>query len=186
MHTPTTTTPQPPPAPHHHKIQPMAPSGNRQTTKARAERAWRLRCAGRTWPEIADAVGYKSKQSAMVAVNRLLAKDPPEDVGIQRKYTAEGYRIVQAALFESLAVAKDRKNVHEVVTVSRALTDVMERRAKLLGLHVPVAQQLDVNVHQTVSAVLERAQSDLVQAIESGQALLPIDAEVVDAEVLSA
>jgi hypothetical protein len=165
----------------------MAPSGNRTATKARAERAWRLRCAGRTWQEIADATGFKSHQAAIVAVNRLLAKDPPEDVGTQRRYTAEGYRIVIAALFELLATAKDRHNVQEGVTASRALADVMDRRAKLLGLHVPVVQEVNLTLQQSASAVLDRAEAELL-AIAAGQpapaavqASLPIlDAEVVE------
>jgi hypothetical protein len=158
----------------------VAPVMDRKSSRARAERAWRLRCAGRTWQEIADATGFKSRQAALLAVDRLLKKDPPEDVGTQRKYTAEGYRIVQAALFESLATAKDRKDVHAVVSVSRAITDVMDRRAKLLGLHVVVPQQLEVNVHQSAAAVLDRAQQELL-AIAAGQQQLPVlEAEVVE------
>jgi hypothetical protein len=164
----------------------VAPVLDRKSSKARAERAWRLRCAGRTWQEIADATGFKSRQAALLAVDRLLKRDPPEDVSTQRRYTAEGYRIVQAALFESLATAKDRKDVHATVAVSRALTDVMDRRAKLLGLHVPVVQEVNLTLQQSASAVLDRAEAELL-AIAAGQpAPVPVQASlpILDAEVI--
>lgn len=158
----------------------MPPIGDHQSSRQRAERAWRLRCAGRTWQEIADTLEYKNRSSALNAVDRLLKKDPPEEIATQRKYTAEGYRIVQAALFESLATAQRRQDVHQVVTVSRAITDVMDRRAKLLGLHVPVAQEINLTVQQSAAAVLDRAQDELLALEQAGRGLPILDAEVVE------
>lgn len=37
---------------------------NRQDSYRRAERAYRLRCVGRTWQEIADAEGFKTRRGA--------------------------------------------------------------------------------------------------------------------------
>lgn len=159
----------------------MAPHGNRQATKERAERAWRLHCAGRTWQEVADELGFKSRQSALVTVKRLLAKEPPEDVLMQRATTAGGYRIIKGKLFATLAVAKDP---HAVVAVSRALADVMDKHARLVGLHVVVPQEINLHVQQTVSAVIDRAEDDLLQAIESGGA--PAVPEIIDAEIVEA
>lgn len=177
--TPTTNLSKPStPAPHQHKIPTMPPVMDRKSSKARADRAWRLRCAGRTWQDIADQLGFKSRQSAIVAVQRLLAKDPPEDATTQRLYTAGGLRIVKAALFEALAEAKAKRDPHAVVAVSRALSDVLDRHAKLMGLHIPVAQEVNLTVQQNTAAVLERAQAELLALEQTRPAI--VDAEVVE------
>jgi hypothetical protein len=40
---------------------------NRQDSRTRAEQAFRLRAMGRSWQEIADALGYRGRQSAQDA-----------------------------------------------------------------------------------------------------------------------
>lgn len=157
----------------------MPPDRPRADSRARARRALQLRTMCRTWQEIADAEGFKSASAASNAVNRLVRRQPPEDLATMRVYTAEGLRLVQSTLFEALAEAKRRKDPHTVVAVARALADVMDRHARLIGMHVPVAQQLDVNVHQSIGAVLERAEQDMTRAIESAPEIL--DAEIVEA-----
>jgi hypothetical protein len=144
----------------------MAPQGTHQASRNRAERAWQLRCAGATWQSIADQLGFKSRSSATNAVNRLLAKDPPDSAVMERRQAAGGYRIVQQKLFATLATTKDP---HAVVAVSRAITDVTDRRAKLLGLHVMVPQEINLHVQQSASAVLDRAEQELL-ALTDGRA----------------
>lgn len=156
---------------------------NRTDTAARSARAWKLRCAGRTYQEIADQLGYKSRRSAHLAIERYLRSDPDEDVATERRYTAGGLRIVKAALFESLAEAKSRRDPHAVVAVSRAITDVLDRHARLMGLHIPVAQELSVTVQQNTAAVLERAQAELLELEQRRQPI--IEAEILDVEEMA-
>jgi hypothetical protein len=163
----------------------MGASGPRADARARAERAFRLRCRGHTWQEIADAEGFKSRSSATLAVKRLLLREPPEDVITARTYTAGAYRAVTATLFESLEAAKADDNHEAIVSISRAIAYVQDKHAHLTGQQVVVARELDVNVQvtSTASAVVEQAERDLL-AIAAGYrdaGLLP----VIDAEVVS-
>lgn len=163
----------------------MGASGPRADSRARAERALRLRCRGHTWQEIADAEGFKSRSSATLAVKRLILREPPEDVITSRTYTAGAYRLVTATLFESLAEAKAKPDNHEaVVSISRAIAYVQDKHAALTGQKVVVAQEINVQVTSSATAVIDQAEKDLL-AIASGHrdaGLLPvIDAELVDA-----
>lgn len=136
----------------------------------------------RTWQEIADTLGFKSAGAASNAVDRLVKRMPPEDLAKQRTYTAEGLRLVQATLFEALAEAKRRKQPAEVVACSRAIADVLDKHAKLVGLQVVVPQDVNVHLHQTAAQVINDAEAQLLALAASRPAGLPvIDAEVVEA-----
>lgn len=50
---------------------------NRQGSNQRAEKAWQLHIAGRTWREVAEVTGFKSPQSAQKAAMAWLKKNPP-------------------------------------------------------------------------------------------------------------
>lgn len=163
----------------------MTPIGPRSDSRARAARALRLRTMCRTWQEIADAEGYKSAGAAANAVQRHLRRQPVEDLATQRIWTGEGLHLVQATLFELLGEAKKRKDVQAGVACARAIADVLDKHAKLTGQHVVVPQEVNVNVHQTAGAVVDRAEEELL-AIAAAQPSLPIlDAEVVDERVAS-
>lgn len=162
----------------------MAPRESRQDSYARAERAHRLRIVGRTWSEIAKAEGYRSRQAAQLAVRRHLTRELPESAEDQRRTASEGLRITRSVLFAALADAKQSGDPQATVAVSRAITDTIEKQARLLGLHVPVAQQVDVRVEQTSAAILDRAEADLLALAQQRPQQLPaptIDAEVIEA-----
>lgn len=159
----------------------MPPDRPRTDSRARAERAFRLRSAARTWGEIAEAEGFKSPSSAANAVTRYLRRQPPEDLASKRLFTAGGYQVVLAALFEALGHARTRKEPHAVVAVSRAIAEVQDKHARLMGLHVAVPQEVTVNVHQTAAAVIDRAQEELLAIAAARPSALPvIDAEIVE------
>jgi hypothetical protein len=155
------------------------PTMTREDSHRRAERAYRLRCVGRTWQEIADAEGFRSRRAAQLAVQRYLAHELPERAEQARRSAADGLRIVRAVLFTSLVDAKQSGDHQAVVNTARALTDNIDRHAKLLGLHAP--QQVDITVRQSAAAILSRAEADLL-ALAAGQ---PSQLAVLDAEVVS-
>lgn len=165
----------------------MPPQGTHTNSRKRAEEALRLRCRGRTWQEIADELGFKSRGSVTTAVKRLILRDPPEDIATTRTYTAGAYRQVTTTLFESLEAAKAAGDHTAVATLGRAIGEIQEKHAKLTGLHIPVVQQkeveVNVQINTTASAVIDQAEHDLL-AIAAGSkdaGLLPfIDAEVVE------
>jgi hypothetical protein len=51
---------------------------NRLDARHRAEQAERMAATGATWQEIADQLGYRSRQAASQAVKRLGNRTPPE------------------------------------------------------------------------------------------------------------
>lgn len=166
----------------------MPPNGPRSDSRARAEEAFRLKCRGRTWQEIADELGFKSRSSALNAVRRMMLREPPEDLETKRAYTVGAYRQVASTLFKSLEKAETAGDHEAVVSIGRAIAYVADKNAKLTGQQVPVAQEVEHNVNvqvtSTATAVVEQARQDLL-AITAGRhdaGLMPvIDAELVDA-----
>lgn len=149
----------------------MAPTGNRQDSRRRAERAQQLRAIGRTWQEIADVLGYANRQGAIMAVARLVERTVPESPEALRRHEAEELRLRRAALHERFHDARQRKDVEALVTLNRELDRVSTRWSKLHGLDAPERQEVNVNVTQTPAAIIERMRTEL---------LAVVDAEVVD------
>lgn len=152
--------------------------GPRRQTRARHEQAARLRACGRTWQEIADHLGYRSRKGAQIAVARLYAqmRDSPD---LSRRSLVEGLRIVNQVLYEQLAGAKARNDTAGVVACSRELRSCSEQMARLDGLHA--AAQVDVTVRPALGEWF-RALAGGVPMV-SRPALLPVmDAEVVAGE----
>ena len=150
---------------------------NRKNSRARAERAWRLRCAGRTWQQIADAENFKTRGAAYRAVHEFLKRNPPDDVITSRLATAEGLRMVQTTLFEALIDAKRARDNRAVVSIASAIQDNLDKQAKLMGLHISAPTQVNVTV-QSAAEIISDARSRLLAAIDAD------DAGVIDGEVV--
>ena len=159
---------------------------NRQDSRRRAERAFQLRSVGRTWQEIADTLGYKGRQSAQEAVARHLRQTPPESPAAARRSASEGLRITLSTLFASMADAKQQGDTSAVVSTARAIADTIDKSAKLNGLHVPVAQQVDVNVSTSAAAILDRAEAELLALAAATTQPPQRHLAVIDAEVMEA
>ena len=162
----------------------MAPVTNRQDSYRKAERAYRLRCVGRPWQEIADSEGFKTRRGAQLAVQRHLAREQPESVEDQRRSATDGLRITKSVLFATLSDAKRRGDNQAVVSAARAIADMIEKDAKLNGLHVPVAQQVDVSVTQTPTAVIDRLEAELLALVAQRRSPAAIGGgNIIDAEI---
>lgn len=156
----------------------MAPTMNRAASRARAEKCWKQRCMGRTWQEIADTQGFKNHSAARLAVERLLARDDAKHTpDLERHYTSGGLRLLKAELFATLTEARAAGKHEVAIQAARAIADVLDKHAKLWGLHVPVESVVNVHVAQSASAVLERAEAELL-------ALAAAQPAVIDAEVI--
>lgn len=149
----------------------MAPTGNRQDARARAERAHQLRAIGRTWAEISSALGYKSRGAAQLAVTRLLERTAPEAPEALRRHEAEELRIRRAVLHERFHDARQRKDDNALVALNRELDRVSARQAKLHGLDAPERAEVNVTVEQTPAAII---------AATTERLLAVVDAEVID------
>ncbi|PVB44275.1 hypothetical protein [Mycobacteroides abscessus] len=151
----------------------MPPVSNRQDARRRAERAHQLRAIGRTWQEIADVLGYRTRQSAMHAVTRLTDRTPPVGAEALRRQEAEELRIRRAALHERFADARKRKDDDTLVSLNRELDRVATRWSKLHGLDAPERQEVNVHVEQTPAAIIADARERLLAVVDAEVVELP-------------
>lgn len=156
---------------------------NRQDSHRRAERAYRLRCVGRTWQEIADTEGFKTRRGAQLAVQRHLAREQPESAEDQRRTASDGLRITKSVLFATLADAKQRGDSQALVSAAKAIADIIENDARLNGLHMPQRTEVDVNVSADPRAVIDRLESELLALVAQREPRTAIGGNIIDAQV---
>ncbi|MDA4108158.1 hypothetical protein [Mycolicibacterium holsaticum] len=160
----------------------MAPREGRQDSYRRAARAYRLRVIGRTWQEIADAEGYKTRSGAQLAVRRHLAREAPESIEDQRRAAVDGIRVAQAVLFERLALAVERDDDDRIASISKEIRAHIAETSRLNGLAAPVRSEVDVRMSHSTAAILDRAERELLALSAQRQREFPvIDAEVMEA-----
>ena len=115
-----------------------------------------------------------------------MLREPPEDVATSRTYTAGAYRLVTSTLFKTLEKAEAEDDREAVVSVARAIGYIADKYARLTGLQVAVAQEVNVDVQVTTTAdtVVDEARRNLL-AIAAGRrdaGILPvIEGEVINA-----
>jgi AraC-like DNA-binding protein len=102
--------------------------------KLRAANAVKLRMEGRTFPEIAQELGYNSQQAAHDAVKRALVATLREPSDALRTLELERIDVLWQMQFMN-ATSGD-------VQACMACLKLQERRAKLLGLDAPVQQEI--------------------------------------------
>ncbi len=147
----------------------MAPTGSRQDSRARAERAFQLHAVGRTWAEVSRELGCKSRGAAQLAVARLHSRSPAESVDSARRSAAESLRITSSVLFGRFADAARREDDDTLALLNRELVRNRDQLAKLGGLYQP--ERVDVTVSTSASEIIADARQRL---------LAVVDAEVVD------
>lgn len=161
----------------------MPPTMNRQDSRARAEEAFRLRAVGRTWAEISAALGYRSRGAAQLAVRRLMDRTPPETSQQARAQASEGLRITKSVLFATLADAKLRGDSQAVVASAKAIADMIEKDARLNGLHAPARTEVDVNVTHDATAIIDRMESELLALVATRPPQNALGGNIIDAQV---
>lgn len=155
-------------------------AGPRRETRARAEQAARLRACGFTWQAIADHCGYRSRQAAQWAVSAHYDRNR-ETPELARRSLAEGLRLVETTLFESLAESKKKGDVAGISSMSREILRVTKELANLDGLHAPQQVEVQVTHHRSLSEILAEAQQAMMAAFDAEEGVnQPIDAEVVE------
>ncbi len=164
----------------------MAPTMNRQDSRSRAEEAFRLRACGRTWAEISQSLGFKSRGAAQLAVKRLMDRTPAETPGQARAKADESLRILQTVLLGPLAEATRRGDDETLTKVAKELRANVTERAKMAGAYAPQRAEVDVNVTADPIAMLDRMESELlaVLAQRPPQHQLPTAAPILEAEVI--
>lgn len=174
--------------PHPRQVRGRAPA----TMKAaeRLAKALNLRRAGASYEQIARECGWASKGTAHRAITAAMAKQATETAESAEAMRAmEGERLdaLQMQMWK-LAMAKETDDATRMAAVDR-LVRIMERRARLYGLDLPVdlrvrleEGQLDF-LEDAVRALLDGIQAALASAgLE--QAVAPIWQQTILGEVV--
>ncbi|MBI3213145.1 MAG: hypothetical protein HYZ38_04935 [Mycobacterium sp.] len=161
----------------------MAPVMPHRDSRQRAEQAFRLRSLGYTWRAVADHLGYRSAGAAQTAVNRHLERTPPESPEAARRSVTERLQITSAILAERLFQAREDGDDDRLVAVSRELRNTTTELAKINGLNVPVAQQVDLTVSTSATEVIDRMERELLAIAAERQPQFAIS-EVIEGEVI--
>jgi hypothetical protein len=135
---------------------------NRIAVAQREREALELRKAGKTFDEIAGALGYSERGGAAKAVSRALAATVQEPADELRRLEVERLDALWGALWP-LAIDG------QLGAVDRCLA-VQARRAKLLGLDAPPRHAIDVITTEAFEKAferLERENADLDAIIEA-------------------
>jgi len=164
----------------------MPTAGTHAQARKRVQRAYKLKCTGRTWTEIADTLGYSGPGSACKAVTTWLAKQPPEKLADARHYAAGSYRLVLTQLWDLTKTAKDAGKINDAVTALKAIAEVQDKHNRLLGIAPTAATEVTVNVGAgSAAAIIEQAEQQLLALAAAHPApaqLAPLP--ILDAEII--
>lgn len=116
----------------------------------------KLRRGGLTFDMIAERVGYKDPSGAHAAYVRACKRIIASDVEELRKVEADRLDMAQAALWS--------KVLQGDVPAVNSFLRIMERRAKLFGLDMPIRQQVEVTTFEGGSE-LDREVARLAQLL---------------------
>jgi hypothetical protein len=134
-------------APARGHLSPGSNAGRARMRKANA--ALQMRYAGATWPEIAQALGYPTPRTAMVATEKALERElaNADDREKMRKLAgARLERLIRAVWPKAI----DPNHPDQMIAVSKA-REVLADHRKLFGLDAPT----EVVVHNPSQAELE-------------------------------
>lgn len=128
--------------------------------RQRQQEAVRLRLRGYTWQEVADQVGYSSRQAAQRGAAALLDRIETEDVAAYRAVEEARLDLVwrkQLEHLEQFRPSQSGVGLSAVASAVSALVRVSERRSKLLGLDAPTKVDVgasDVDLDSAVAAIM--------------------------------
>jgi hypothetical protein len=156
---------------------------NRLDARHRAEQAARMQGTGATWQEIADALGYRSRQAAYQAVSRLLDRTPAESVEQARAKHDAALQLLQRNSFTRYLHAVQAGDDDKALEYGREIRATVTERAKMAGVYAPQRQQVDVNVTTDAVAIIDRMDAELL-ALAARQPQPALDGNVIEGEVI--
>jgi hypothetical protein len=155
----------------------------RLDARHRAEQAERMAATGATWQEIADQLGYRSRQAASQAVKRLGNRTPPETVEQARAKHDNALRLLQRTSFTRYMNALQAGDDNAALQYAKEIRCTVAERAKLVGAYAPSQAVVDVNVSTDASAIIDRMESELLALVAQRQAQ-PALGGVIEGEVI--
>lgn len=123
-----------------------------------------LRRAGLTWQRIAEQVGYADHSGAYLAYKRALKRTLQQPADELRQQEIDRIDRLQLAAWPR-AMQGDTQSINTIVRL-------MERRARLLGLDMPVKIAQDVTVWEGGESI-DRAVRDLAELLRQNAAGSP-------------
>jgi len=137
-----------------------------RASRARAIEALQLRARRKTWTEISSELGFRSRDGARLAVNRLIRSDVRDPVA-ERAASVEKLRVQESALFELYEAAVARRDEEAAAMLSKELRLLVTDAAKIDGHYSPQRTQVDVLIHQTPAAIIADARERLMSVIDA-------------------
>jgi uncharacterized protein YegP (UPF0339 family) len=157
---------------------------NRLDSRHRAERAARLAATGATWQEIADALGYRSRQAASQAVKRLQDRTPPETTEQARAKHDQALQLIQRNGFTRYMLAIQAGDDETALRYSKELRSTIAERAKLSGAYAPERAEVDVTVSADPRAIIDRMEAELLALVAQREPQAALRGNVIEAEVI--
>jgi hypothetical protein len=105
----------------------------RLDAQQRAEQAERMAATGATWQEIADQLGYRSRQAASQAVKRLGNRNPPETVEQARAKHDNTLRLLQRSSFTRYLNALQAGDDNVALQYAKEIRSAVAEGAKLVA-----------------------------------------------------
>lgn len=156
----------------------------RLDARHRAEQAAKMSATGATWQEIADHLGYRSRQAAQQAVTRLTANAPPETVEQARAKHDAALQILQRNDFTRYLTALESGDDETAIKYSKELRGIVTERAKMAGAYMPERTEVNVNIEQTPTAIIDRMRTELLAVAAQRQPQYALSGNIIDAEVI--
>ena len=128
-----------------------------------------MAATGATWQEIADQLGYRSRQAASQAVKRLRNRTPPETVEQARAKHDNALRLLQRSSFTRYLTALQDGDDGMALQYSKEIRSTVVERAKLVGAFAPAQAVVDVNVSTDASVIIDRMEAELLALVAQRQ-----------------
>lgn len=139
---------------------------SREDSRRRVERAHQLRALGRSWQEIADSEGYRSRGAARTAVKNFTEGEPGESVEEVRRSAAETLRITRSILLGRVADATQRGDDDTLVKLSREVHRNLAQLAQLVGANAPARSEIELAVKSSPTSIVDQAERQLLATID--------------------
>ena len=143
-----------------------------------------MAATGATWQEIADQLGYRSRQAASQAVKRLGNRTPPETVEQARAKHDNALRLLQRSNFTRYLTALQAGDDNTALQYSKEIRSTVAERAKIVGAYAPQRAEVDVNMSTDPSAIIDRMESELLGLVAQRQPPPALGGDVIEGEVI--
>jgi hypothetical protein len=147
--------------------------GTLEETIVRQNRALELKMAGATHTQIAEVLGYNSRNAVSLAIERALERDTSR-VGSAR----DEFRRITVARTERLIRGLWNNAIRGDLAAVDRVVKIMERQAKLLGLDAPT----QVTITDETKSELSRLIGDVEKILVPGEVVGMAAAEEVSSE----